>query len=162
MKKGDIEKYKDKIISKLDEDFKNKASEMFENAKNGKVKNIMEKIPYRKVNQEEATKLKEKTGLELEGYEHEISNMDIRHIYNKHGNEKMESFRGQVAVTERDILLIPEITKKYDDIALSPEVIDGRKMLVYKKEIGDSYYYVEAISDKNKSLRSKTMYIRKK
>ena len=163
--KEEVEKYKDEIISKLDPNFKEQASGMFEKAKNGEIKNVMEKVPYRKVDAREAVKIKEKTGLDLEGYNHSITNMDIQHIYNKHGDEKAENFRGQRAVTERDILLIPEITKNYDDVMLSPQKNKStqQEVLVYRKKIGDEFVYLETISGKNsKELRSNTMWIVKK
>jgi len=84
MKKEEAERYKSEVISKLDENFKNKALEMFKNAKNGNVRNIIEKLSYSEVEGCEARKLKNKTGLDLGGYKHNITNMDVRHIYKNH------------------------------------------------------------------------------
>ena len=165
MNKEEVEKYKNEIINKLDKNFKEKATSIFSKAKNNEVKNVMEQVQYRKVDAQEATKLKEKTGLDLEGYNHTITNMDIQHIYNKHGDEKAENFRGQRAVTEKDILLIPEITKNYDDVMLSPQKNKStqQEVLVYRKKIGDEFVYLETISGKkSKELRSNTMWIVKK
>ncbi len=122
-------------------------------------KNSVEKVFYRSVENEEAEKIKKYTGLELKGYRHEITNTDIRHIFKKHGNEKTEAFRGQRAVTEKDLCLIPTITKDYDDMLLDTEGAEGKPVLIYKKKIGDEFVYLETVSDKKKELRPKTMYI---
>ena len=162
MKKEEVEKYKEEVINKLDESFKSKALEMFENAKNGKVKEHVEKLSYRKVDADEAQRLNDKIGLDLNGYEHNITNTDVIHIYKEHGNEKTEAFMGQRAVTSKDILLIPEITKNYDDVILSPRTpkTSQNKVIIYRKQIGDEFVYLETIGGKkNRELRSKSLRI---
>jgi len=60
-------------------------------------------------------------------------------------------------------LLIPDITKNYDDVTIANKKSEGKTVLKYKKEIGDEYHYYETISNPNKKeLRTKTMWITKK
>lgn len=119
-------------------------------------------ISYRTIEQEEANRLKENIGIDLKGYRHELTAQDIRHIFKQHGNAMAEANRGQIAVTREDISLIPEITSNFDDVYLGEGLSEDKKLIVYKKKIGDIYYYTESIGGKKKkNLRPKTMYKRK-
>ena len=156
------EEYKESVIKSLDKNFVDNATRIFREASGEKFKDTFEKVPYRKVDNDEAARLKEKIGRDLSGYEHNITNTDIRHMFTEHGNKEVEEFKGQRAITERDILLIPEITKNYDDARLSPEKsrVTQQDVIIYKKKIGDEYIYLETIGGKkSKELRSKTMWI---
>lgn len=110
----------------------------------------------------EAEEIKKATGLDLEGYEHSISNMGVRHAQIKHGDPELEDFRGQVAISEQDIEMIPYITRHYDSVILSPEKSEGRPILIYKKRIGEEYVYLEIVLGKNKKkLRFKDLWKKK-
>ena len=138
------------------------AEQFFLEAQNNIDADKYKEFIYRVVDKAEATKIKEKTGLELEGYKHKITNMDIRHIYKKHGKPKTEASRGQVVVTKEAIKLIPEITKNYDSIRKDTIFSECKPVLIYRKKIGNEYYYFETVSGKNtKDLRTKTLYIKK-
>lgn len=156
----DIEKQKQEIISHLDKDYIQTAEEFFEEAK-GKIKQRKEKT-YRKVDKTEAGKIKNVIRLDVEGYEHKIINEDFAHIFRRHGNPRKQEKLGQVAVTKDDLKLIPEITKNYDSLKLSPETSEGRPVLVYTKKIGHEYYYLETVGGKKtRDLRSKSMWIKR-
>ncbi|GBR75358.1 hypothetical protein NO2_0039 [Candidatus Termititenax persephonae] len=153
-------KQKQEIISRLDKDYIQTAEEFFEKAK-GKIKQRKEKV-YRSIDKQEAKRIKDVTGLDVEGYEHKIINEDFAHIFRRHGNPRKQEKLGQVAVTKDDLKLIPEITKNYDSLKLSPETSEGRPVLVYTKKIGNEYYYLETVGGKKtRDLRSKSMWIRK-
>lgn len=127
-------------------------------------KDLSQESPYsyRTVNKNEAEKLKKKINIDLEGYKHEITAQDIRHIFKQHGNSMTEANRGQVAVNKDDILLIPEITSNFDDVYLGEGLSEDKRLIVYKKKIGNIYFYIESIGGKSKkNLRPKTMYKRK-
>ena len=157
-------KTKKQIIRSLDKTFARTAEQFFREAQSNIDTNKYKELIYSKVDKIEAWKIKEKTGLNIEGYAHKITNMDIRHIYKVHGNQKIEARRGQVAVTEKDILLIPEITKNYDSIKCDDRNIkfsENKPVLIYRKKIENEYYYLETVGGKgNKDLRPKTMYIK--
>jgi hypothetical protein len=98
------------------------------------------------------------TGLDLEGYEHVISNDGFRHIHIRHG-EGYETDPTQRGVTENDILLIPEITRNFDNAV--PFKTKKGVRVKYIKRIDNEYYYVETIASKNNELIPKTMWIKK-
>jgi len=60
-------------------------------------KNGLEKISLGKVGKWLASEAR-KVGLDIEGFEHEITNEFVRHVMKNHGNEKIESARGQIAI----------------------------------------------------------------
>jgi hypothetical protein len=144
------------------DDQKQEISQMLREIHNKEGLNIVKKISFRTVDYEEAQNLKRDIGLELFGYEHKITNSDIKHIFDKHGDQLKESLQGQIAVKDEDILLIPEITKNYDCVLLSPETVEQKRVLIYEKRIGNKYYYLETVGGKNnKELRTKSMWIHK-
>lgn len=140
-------------------DFNYHVKRIWTDIKNNVNTDTVEKVFYRSVNTKEAQRLKKHTGLNLEGYRHEITNTDVLHIFKNHGNDKKEAFRGQRAVSEKDICLIPEITANYDDVLLDTEEAEDKPVLIYKKKIGDEFVYLETVSENKKELRPKTMYI---
>jgi phage putative head morphogenesis protein, SPP1 gp7 family len=151
---------KEKILENTDKNFIQEVKRLYKKARNGSGFQKVD-IPIRTVSAAEAAKIKAATGLNLLGYKHKLTGMDVRHIYKQHGNAIKEASRGQIAVTETDIALIPAITRDYDKIWLSPELArDGSKVLIYEKTIGNKYFYLEAIGEGG-VLKPKTMYIKK-
>jgi len=100
--------------------------------------------------------------LNIDGFEHEITSEFVAHTIKKHGNEKIEMSRGQIAVKESDFDKIPEIVKN-PNIAIIGAKRNSKDMVIYAKEIqdGTTLYFEEVLSgNKNKTLRGKTMYKR--
>ena len=60
--------------------------------------------------------VKQKTGIDLTGYERVIDSSGINHILKNHGDEVTEAKRGQIGITRNDISRIPEIVESPDDI----------------------------------------------
>ena len=153
---------KQEIIKNTDKDFLKAAEELFTEAMQNKNLGQFKEKVYRKVDKTEAAKIKEKTGLDIEGFAHKITNTDLRHIFLEHGNPKTETPRGQIAVTKDDIKLIPEITKSYDSVELLKKKSENKPTLAYTKTIEDKYYYLESVGGKKKrDLRPKSMRITK-
>lgn len=153
---------KESILKDTPSEYRNKAREFFNNAVNNIGLGQLEEYSYADVDSKEAEEIKKATGLDLEGYEHSISNMGVRHAQIKHGDPKLEDFRGQVAISEQDIEMIPYITRHYDSVILSPEKSEGRPILIYKKRIGEEYVYLEIVLGKNKKkLRFKDLWKKK-
>ncbi len=101
-------------------------------------------------------------GLDVSGLAHEVTNSFIDHVFKQHGNEKSERARGQIAVTQDDIAKIPGIVKE-PDYAIIGIRRDGETLIAYSKkyENNTAIYYEEVLTGKkNKSLRSKTMFIK--
>ncbi|MDR3049438.1 MAG: DUF1073 domain-containing protein [Elusimicrobiota bacterium] len=160
---ADFKEIKQNIINSLDKSFVSNAKTLINEAQNNINLDKGRGISFRKIDKQEADRLKVNTGLELEGHEHKITNSDIRHIFLEHGDDAREQKRGQIGVTPEDILLIPEITKNYDDVRLSSEKSENRDILMYEKKIGDKYYYFESVGGKKTpDLRPKSMFIKKR
>ncbi|MCU0469344.1 MAG: hypothetical protein MUF58_12155 [Arcicella sp.] len=91
-----------------------------------------------------------------------VDNYAIIHTHNQHGQESREQSRGQIAITKEDYLLIPNIVKSPDAIHLGEKSNIGTDLIQYEKEIdGVSYFYVEEVRKKRKSLSMKTLFKRK-
>lgn len=93
-----------------------------------------------------------------DGYRHTITSQRIRHIYKQHGNEKAEKARGQVAVTESDIELIPDIIENFT-YAVRNFTYAGENAVFYAKQ-GDenTYIYVENVSAKRHRKNTATFF----
>ncbi|MCL2556862.1 MAG: hypothetical protein FWE09_00120 [Treponema sp.] len=99
-------------------------------------------------------------GLDIDGFEHEITGEFVSHVMNRHGNERAEAASGQVAIRDDDFARIPEIIEK-PDYAIVGARSRGRDIVAYAKKLADgtTLYFEEALAGKrNKTLRSKTMF----
>jgi hypothetical protein len=63
----------------------------------------LQKIPMGKVEKWLVDEAKE-VGLDINGFEHEITNEFVTHVMNNHGNEKTEKNRGQIAIKQDDFI----------------------------------------------------------
>ena len=120
--------------------------------------NEKQAVRFEVVGKDEAKKLKDATGLELEGYKHTIDSFSIRHIRNTHGDPAAEEKRGQVAVTAEDFARIPEIVKDYDGVELSGKDDGGNDLVKYHKSYNGITYYVEEVRNKRNELMTKTLW----
>lgn len=50
-------------------------------------------------------------GLDIEGYEHEVTDVFVGHALKRHGDPAIEHSRGQIAITQTDFAKIPEVIK---------------------------------------------------
>lgn len=110
---------------------------------------------------ENADRILRETGLDVSGFERVLDNYGVRHTMKRHGNEKTEAKRGQIAVTFEDFDLIPLITSRPDSVFQDGKNKVGRDVIVFTKLIdGIGYRHVEEIRPKGKlvatdSLRKK-------
>jgi len=136
-----------------------------------KEENKVLKIPIGKVEKWLVDEAKE-IGLDIDSFEHEITNSFITHVMNEHGNEKKEKNRGQIAIIEGDFKKIPDIIKSPDYVIVGGQYTKGKSkgkdFLTYAKKLDDdtTLYFEEVFEEvldgkKNRSLRGKTMYKRK-
>ena len=102
--------------------------------------------------------IKSSTGLELDGYVHSIDEASIRHILNRHGDEKTEQARGQLPITEADLLKIPEIVNNPDSVEKVDSNNSDVETLIFKKKIGDNYVSVQEVRSGRKKLTAKTLW----
>lgn len=113
-----------------------------------------------KINAETAAKIKEATGISVEGKSIALSSSDIRHILNGHGNAATESPMGQVAVTQENFEDIIETIISPDTITRSDE---GNQVgIMFTKEIDGRVTAITIVSEKKKALTLKSAWITKK
>ncbi|WP_120955995.1 hypothetical protein [Helicobacter mehlei] len=82
----------------------------------------------------------------------------LKHIEKRHGpNAPLVKSSGQAAITREDIAHYPEIINNADLMRIE-DTKDHQKALVVGKQINGYFIAVEIISQKNNTLKLKTMY----
>ncbi|WP_201788245.1 hypothetical protein, partial [Basilea psittacipulmonis] len=95
----------------------------------------------------------------LKGYSVSIDRSAVKHIKKKHGDSESEQSRGQVAITEKDIAIIPEIVRDFDDIQFSDIPGTHTKRIAFSKKVDDGVLvYIADSSKKKQDLRTVTMW----
>ena len=107
---------------------------------------------------DELLELAARHGIDLTGYKHVIETTGIQHSEKRHGSKSED----RMPLSLQDYLLVPYIIKERDKVEMSPQrdVMYHNRILIYTKRIGDTYYYVEEIRMKNKSLAFKSLWKR--
>ena len=105
-------------------------------------------------------------GVDIEGYSHEKTSDFKNHVQNRHGNQKIETSRGQIAINEKDFEKIPEIIESPVHVIIGGKYTKGedkgKDFLVYAKKMDDdTMFYYEVVLSGQKTLRGKTMYKQK-
>lgn len=117
-----------------------------ESVKIGKVKNWL-------------VKAASKVGLDITGYEHSIDVSAVKHIVKKHGNISVEDQRGNIAITDNDIQLIPSIVAGPDYVVFGTETRAHKDGITYIKRMDDgTTFYVEEVRSGQKTLSAQTLY----
>ena len=109
---------------------------------------------------EELMSLAASHGINLKGFKHVIETSGIRHAEKRHGIKSND----RAPLSLEDYLLIPFIIKNRDKVEVSAQtdISHHNTVLKYTKQIGDTYYYVEEIRKRNKSLAFKSLIKREK
>ena len=104
---------------------------------------------------DELMQLAAKHGINLTGFKHVIETSGIQHSEKRHGKESND----RQPLSLEDYLLVPFIIKERDSVTMSPQkdISHRNTILKYSKQIGDTYYYVEEIRKRNKSLAFKSL-----
>jgi len=113
----------------------------------------LEIIPVKIVN-----KIKSEFGIDLSGYVRVIGIDEVIHALKQHGIDSKDRY----PIDNSDFLLIPFIVNEPDKIkkgGLSRR--NNSQTLIYEKNIGDKYYYVEEIRKGRKKVALLTFYKRK-
>jgi hypothetical protein len=118
-----------------------------------------EKLLLGKINEDLARKIEDEIGINLLGYNLELRSDDIKHLINKHGNNKMEEQRGQRAVTAEDISHFTDIVTNYEYVIPDSK---EKNCLIFLKNINGKVSAVTMYARGNKSLSLKTMYVSRK
>lgn len=123
---------------------------------------LQQKLYFGVISDELARNIKEKTGIDIEGYNCALSANEIRKIFKDHGDPQRESLRGQRAFDEEDFLNIPRVIEEPKTIQKSGKEYDGKPAIVFTSEFADKMTVVAVVSDKRLDLRVQTAYINKK
>ena len=110
------------------------------------------------VNHKVSKKIKNLTGIDVEGKNHIIFDYDIRHMIKEHGNPMIEKQKGQLPITKEDIKKIPDIISNPTKIIKGKNNKVGEGIRYIKKYNNHTIIIVEIIQDKSKNLIIKTMW----
>ncbi len=107
---------------------------------------------------DELLELAARHDIDLTGYKHVIETTGIQHSVNRHGGRSND----REPLSLEDYLLIPFIIRNRDKVSVSTTMTKRHEanVLVYEKQIGLEFYYVEEIRTGKKSLAFHTMYKR--
>ncbi len=105
-----------------------------------------------------ARMVKEKTGVDVNGYNLAVGADEIRKIDTDHGSEDKEKKRGQRAITDDDIKTLPRIIAEADDVDRDPDGYRGNELLKFMKTMNGKTTAVAYVSVKHHDLRLQTMY----
>lgn len=96
-----------------------------------------------------------------ETYKHTLDNNAVRHAVKSHGSPK-EVLRGQIPITDDDLMRIPEIVANYETLT-SEKNKRGQDVIIYTKTLENGItFYVEEIRLGRHELAASTLYKRKK
>ncbi|MBA4139047.1 MAG: hypothetical protein H0X70_00830 [Segetibacter sp.] len=118
--------------------------------------NVKIEVIINTITVEEAALLKDRFGIQIEGYVRKIDNFSIIHTYKNHGNAAKEEKRGQVAITVADFALIIEIAKVENSVYIGKNKL-GRDCILYRYKKENVYCYIEIRTGK-KEIVMNTMY----
>ena len=101
-------------------------------------------------------------GVVIDGtYRHTLDNSAVRHVIKTHGSAK-EELRGQIPISNADLMRISEIVSSYDTIAVEKNR-RTQDVIIYTKTMEDgTTFYVEEIRGGRHELAASSMYKRKK
>ena len=99
------------------------------------------------------------TGVDCKGSEIVITAYDIAHAIKRHGSDKEERERGQIAITATDFELLKDIIFHYDQVKRGKD-LRNTNSLVFVKRINVEYTIIVSIQGKipNKKMVIKTIF----
>ena len=137
------------------EDWRQQFRKLYEYALENK-SNEKQVVQYGKVDEITAQFLQQETGLQLNGFVHQVDNYAVRHIMHSHGDAEVEGQRGLVAVTLNDLLLIPDIVERPNEVRFVGKNKHGLDVIL-PKTINGCLCYLE-VRTKHPVLAANTFY----
>ncbi len=151
--KQNWENSKDIIVYESDEQFESFVEKVLKNEDTNK------KIYFGKVPDATAQMVFDKTGVDVSDHNIALKGYEIRKILlNSHGDEKVETARGQEPITRDDLKNIPSVIANPDDVSLSEKEYEGKPALLFEKTIDGKNYVVAYVSRKHHDIAIQTMY----
>ena len=127
-------------------------------AKDGQVEKKAYRLLIRKIGHEMASKIEESIGVNYEGYSVALTAHELRKIIKDHGNQKTEGQRGQVAITENELFDIIKVITDFDEVNFANVGRGEEVVLSFEKNIEGLMTVIEFVSDKRKTMYTKTAY----
>lgn len=118
-------------------------------------------LNLRKVSDEEAAAIAEKTGLDVKGFVHSIDTHALGHAFRRHGPGN-EHRPNQMPISEDSIAMMLEIISDPDNITSVRSQRSGTKSITHEKRINGHVIFVEQARTTKRTLSLVTHYIRKR
>lgn len=115
-----------------------------------------------KINSDIVLKIKDETDINVNDYSYVLNSEDIRHIFKKHSDNNKESERGQLAVTNSNVLDIIDTMLMPDGIRKEYNEKSGVVSIVFQKVINERLMAITVLSNDKKRLTLKSARIMKK
>jgi phage-Barnase-EndoU-ColicinE5/D-RelE like nuclease3 len=103
-----------------------------------------------------AARIERLTNLDVRGFRHTVGESAIRHVLNRHSDQKMELTRGQVAITVEDFLLLPQVFADPDEIFVG----DDQNVVQLCKRLNNDLLVLQEIRTGRKKLALLSMWKR--
>lgn len=126
---------------------------------NSRKRNFKNETIIFEINENVSNMIYSELKINVSEYKFQIDIYSIRHIFKEHGNAKKEADRGQIAVTEKDIILIPEILQTPDIVLNSGKNKLGKDTITFIKYFDDKYVVINEIREGRKTISLNTMRI---
>jgi hypothetical protein len=122
----------------------------------------MEPLDLVPVEPDLAGRIREATGIDVQGFTHSADSGAIRHWWKVHGPEGRRVPLDSRAMSLDDLQRIPEILSAPDNVTQgrSPSQQGRTPTVQFSKRIGDEYFYVEEIRQPSGRLAFKTFYVK--
>ena len=121
-------------------------------------KNLDKKMYFGIISNDIANKVLNDFNINIKNFNCTLRADSILKVLKDHGKEKKEALRGQRAITVVNFVDIPNIIENADSITLSPDLYEGKPVLLFKK---DGKTVVAYVSKKHLDLTMQTMYAKK-
>lgn len=116
------------------------------------------KLYFGKVSDKVSLKIKNILGINTDNYNISLKSDTVKHIFKEHGDTEKENLRGQLPITDDDILNIANVINNYDDVHSSGISNENKPSITFEKNINGNTVVVTYVSDKHHNLEVQTMY----
>ncbi len=116
------------------------------------------KLYFGKVSDKVSSKIKNILGINTDNYNISLKSDTVKHIFKEHGDTEKENLRGQLQITDDDILNIANVINNYDDVHSSGISNENKPSITFEKNINGNTVVVTYVSDKHHNLEVQTMY----
>jgi uncharacterized membrane protein YgaE (UPF0421/DUF939 family) len=110
-------------------------------------------------NPEILQKMTEQFEKDLTDYIFQIDMYSIRHIFKEHGDSKKEASRGQIAITESNLMFVLDVLLEPDLFFYDGKSRLGKDVFLFQKLIDNKYVVIKEIREGKKRIALHSMRI---